>query len=79
MAFAGDVLVAGSYHGFNVYKLGEDGLPQLLSSVVCPGGQGDVSIVGELLAITRRPALTVNPGGIREGVLAHLSDNGFRW
>ncbi|MEG3598646.1 MAG: DUF305 domain-containing protein, partial [Pseudomonadota bacterium] len=49
MAFSGDLLVAGSYHGFNAYRLGEDGMPNLVSSVVCPGGQGDVSIVGDLL------------------------------
>jgi len=52
MAFAGDVLVTGSYHGFNIYRLSGDGLPQLLSSVVCPGGQGDVSIVGDLLIMS---------------------------
>jgi uncharacterized protein (DUF305 family) len=52
MAFAGDVLVAGSYHGFNIYRLLEGGLPTLLSSVVCPGGQGDVSIVGDLLIMS---------------------------
>lgn len=52
MAFSGDVLVAGNYHGFNVYRLGKDGIPQLLSSVVCPGGQGDVSIVGNLLIMS---------------------------
>jgi uncharacterized protein (DUF305 family) len=52
MAFAGDVLVAGSYHGFNIYRLLEGGLPNLLSSVVCPGGQGDVSIVGDLLIMS---------------------------
>ena len=49
MAFAGDTLVAGSYHGFNVYKLGAGQMPSLVSSVVCPGGQGDVTIVGKLL------------------------------
>jgi len=38
MAFAGDVLVAGSYHGFNVYRLQENGVPSLMSSIVCPGG-----------------------------------------
>ena len=27
MAFAGDVLVTGSYHGFNIYRLSGDGLP----------------------------------------------------
>jgi len=52
MAFAGDVLVAGSYHGFNVYRLVDGGLPKQLSSVVCPGGQGDVSIVGDLLIMS---------------------------
>ena len=52
MAFAGDVLVAGSYHGFNVYRLQDDGAPALKSSIVCPGGQGDVSIVGDLLIMS---------------------------
>jgi uncharacterized protein (DUF305 family) len=52
MAFSGDVLVTGSYHGFNVYRLQEDGVPKLFSSVVCPGGQGDVSIVGDLLIMS---------------------------
>ncbi|MBM0170753.1 DUF305 domain-containing protein [Altererythrobacter sp. C41] len=52
MAFSGDLLVAGNYHGFNAYRLGEDGVPQLVSSTVCPGGQGDVSIVGDLLIMS---------------------------
>jgi len=52
MAFAGDVMVTGSYHGFNIYKLGADGVPDLHSSVVCPGGQGDVSISGNLLIMS---------------------------
>lgn len=52
MAFSGDVMVAGSYHGFNAYRLGADGTPQLVSSTVCPGGQGDVSIVGKLLILS---------------------------
>lgn len=52
MAFAKDVVVAGSYHGFNVYKLDNEGIPNLLSSIVCPGGQGDVSIVDDLLIMS---------------------------
>jgi len=52
MAFQGDVMVAGSYHGFNIYRLAGGQAPQLLSSVVCPGGQGDVSIVGDLLIMS---------------------------
>lgn len=52
MAFGGDKMVVGNYHGFNVYQLQEDGVPELFSSVVCPGGQGDVSIVGDLLIMS---------------------------
>lgn len=52
MAFFGDVMVAGSYHGFNIYRLGKDGVPTLKSSVVCPGGQGDVSVVGNILVMS---------------------------
>lgn len=73
MAFAGDVLVAGNYHGFNVYRLGDDGVPDLLSSVVCPGGQGDVSIVGDLLIMSveqQRGRLDCGLQGVREDVSA---------
>lgn len=52
IAFFDDVMVAGSYHGFNIYKLGTDGVPNLMSSVVCPGGQGDVSVVGNILVMS---------------------------
>lgn len=52
MAFHEDILVTGNYHGFNIYKLEDDGIPKLYSSVVCPGGQGDVSIVGDLLLMS---------------------------
>lgn len=52
LMFAGDYLVAGNYHGFNTYNIANPTQPQLLSSVVCPGGQGDVSLVGDLLIMS---------------------------
>ena len=52
MAFSQDLLVTGSYHGFNIYSLLNNGIPELLSSVICPGGQGDVSIVEHLLIMS---------------------------
>ncbi|MBL1430553.1 DUF305 domain-containing protein [Oceanicaulis sp. AH-315-P02] len=52
MAFFGNKMIVGNYHGFNAYELQENGVPKLLSSVVCPGGQGDVSIVGDLLIMS---------------------------
>jgi len=73
MAFADDVLVAGNYHGFNIYRLQDDGLPKLITSVVCPGGQGDVSIVGDLLLMSAqetRGRLDCGLGGVTEDVSA---------
>jgi len=52
MAFSNDLLIAGSYHGFNIYRLEENGIPNHITSVVCPGGQGDVSVVGDLLILS---------------------------
>ncbi len=52
LVFAGNMLVAGNYHGFNAYDISIPTAPQLISSVVCPGGQGDVSIVGDLLIMS---------------------------
>jgi uncharacterized protein (DUF305 family) len=52
MAFKDDIMVAGNYHGFKIYKLQADGVPELISAVVCPGGQGDVSIVDDLLIMS---------------------------
>jgi hypothetical protein len=52
MAFRDNLLVAGNYHGFNMYEIEKNGIPKLISSIVCPGGQGDVSIVGDLLIMS---------------------------
>jgi uncharacterized protein (DUF305 family) len=73
IAFSGDVLVAGSYHGFNIYRLDVEGIPVLRASVVCPGGQGDVSIVGDLLLMSAqetRGRLDCGLQGISEDVSA---------
>ncbi|MDH3265996.1 MAG: DUF305 domain-containing protein [Gammaproteobacteria bacterium] len=77
MAFAGDVLVTGSYHGYNVYRLQQDGLPTLLSSVVCPGGQGDVSIVGDLLIMSVEQTRGRLDCGL-EGITEDISAERFR-
>ena len=77
MAFAGDVLVAGSYHGFNVYRLAPDAAPALVSSVVCPGGQGDVSIVGDLLIMSVEQTRGRLDCGL-EGVIEDVSAERFR-
>lgn len=76
MAFDGDVMVAGNYHGFNVYKLGDNGVPELYSSVVCPGGQGDVSIVGDLLIMSVEQTRARLDCGL-QGTIGEVSDERF--
>ncbi|MEO9971013.1 MAG: DUF305 domain-containing protein [Hyphomonadaceae bacterium] len=77
MAFSGDVMVTGNYHGFNIYKLDEAGMPELFSSVVCPGGQGDVSIVGDLLIMSVEQTRGRIDCG-RQGISEDISDERFR-
>ena len=71
MAFSGDVLAVGNYHGFNIYRLASDGAPQLVSSTICPGGQGDLSIVGHLMIMSveqTRGRIDCGRQGVRDDV-----------
>lgn len=77
MAFFDDVMVAGNYHGFNIYKLGADGVPNLMSSVVCPGGQGDVSVVGNILVMSVEQTRGRVDCGL-QGVTEEVSAERFR-
>jgi len=77
MAFRGDLLVAGSYHGFNMYQLDDIGIPNLVTSVVCPGGQGDVSIVGDLLIMSVEESRGRLDCGL-QGIDKDISDERFR-
>ena len=77
MAFSNDLLVTGSYHGFNMYQLQDSGIPNLVSSVVCPGGQGDVSIVGDLLIMSVEQTRGRLDCGL-QGVSGDISDERFR-
>ncbi|MEM7083968.1 MAG: DUF305 domain-containing protein [Pseudomonadota bacterium] len=77
MAFADDVLVAGNYHGFNIYKIEDDGVPDLAASIVCPGGQGDVSIVENLLIMSVQETRSRLDCGL-EGVPDDVSAERFR-
>ena len=48
-AISGNRLVVGGFHGLQFWDIGNPVKPVLTSTLVCPGGQGDVSIHRNLL------------------------------
>ncbi len=51
-AFAGDHLFQGKFYGVNFYDISDPAKVSLLTSLVCPGEQGDVSVHGNLLLMS---------------------------
>jgi hypothetical protein len=49
LAFQGNRLFQGNFYGVNIYDLSDPVKARLLTSVVCPGGQGDVSVYKNLM------------------------------
>ena len=49
MAHQGNFTFVGNFNGFNIYDVSNPSNPTLRTSVVCPGGQGDLSVYGNLL------------------------------
>ena len=48
-AFEGTHLFQGNFYGVNFYDISNPAKVSLITSLVCPGGQGDVSVYGKLL------------------------------
>ena len=48
-AFQGTHLFMGNFYGVNIYDISNPANTALLTSMVCPGGQGDVSVYKNLL------------------------------
>src|SRR5690606_28179557 len=72
-AFLAGILFQGSFHGFNFYNGEDPRQPRLLTSVICPGGQGDVSVYGNLLFMSveqTRGRLDCGAQGVDEAVSA---------
>ena len=77
LAFSRDRLFVGNFNGFNTYAIEDVARARLLASVVCPGGQGDVSIHGNLLFMSveqRRGRVDCGT----QGVEATVSPERFR-
>jgi hypothetical protein len=49
LAFQGNHLFQGNFYGVSIYDISDPDHARLLTSLVCPGGQGDVSVYKNLL------------------------------
>ena len=52
LAFQGAYAYAGNYEGFMVYDISKPEEPKVVSQVVCPGSQNDISVSGNLLVLS---------------------------
>ncbi|MEV8531644.1 hypothetical protein [Streptomyces sp. NPDC051211] len=52
IAFQGKYAYAGSYDGFSIYDIGNPKAPKTVTQVLCPGGQNDISVSGDLLFLS---------------------------
>ena len=49
MTFTGDHVVQGNYDGYNIIDISDPANPTIRTSVICPGGQSDPNVYGDLL------------------------------
>jgi hypothetical protein len=49
LAFQGKHLFQGNFYGVSIYDISDPAKTKLLTTMVCPGGQGDVSVYGDLM------------------------------
>jgi len=49
LAFQGNHLFLGNFYGVNIYDISNPAKTSLLTSMICPGGQGDVSVYKNLM------------------------------
>jgi len=52
LAFQGRYAFAGNYNGFAVFDIGNPRRPKLVSQVLCPGSQNDITVYGNLLFLS---------------------------
>jgi hypothetical protein len=73
IAFRGTRLYQGGYNGIQVFDIENPADPELLVTIVCPGGQGDVSVFGDLVVMSAqesRGRLDCGLGGVADSVSA---------
>jgi hypothetical protein len=77
LAFRGNYAFVGNYHGILIYDISDAAAPRLRSALVCPGGQGDVSVHGNLVFMSAQETRGRLDCGL-QGVDAAVSPERFR-
>jgi hypothetical protein len=77
IAFRGNEMFLGNFSGFNIYDIANPARPRLITSVICPGGQGDMSVHGNLLFMSVEQTRGRIDCGT-QGVTAPVSSERFR-
>jgi len=71
LAFRGNLLFQGGFNGVQTWDISDPANPALRATLVCPGGQGDVSVHGNLLFMSveeTRGRVDCGPGGVAQPV-----------
>jgi len=71
LAFSGNRVFMGNYNGIQIWDISDPTKPTLSSGIVCPGGQADVSVWGNLLFVSveeTRGRLDCGGQGVRDTV-----------
>ena len=77
MAFRGTLAFQGNFNGFQVWDISDPANPRIRSTFVCPGGQGDLSVHGNLLFMSVEETRGRLDCG-RQGVPDSVSTDRFR-
>ena len=62
LAFQGDYAFVGGFNGIQIWNIANPSAPTLTTALLCPGGQGDVSVYKNLLFMSTEGGGRVNCG-----------------
>ncbi len=73
LAFMGNYVYQGGFNGFQIWDVANPSAPKLRTSMICPGGQGDLSVYKNLMFMSveeTRGRLDCGPQGVTDTVSA---------
>lgn len=52
LAFSGDYVIQGNYNGYVIWDIADPANPTIVTEILCPASQSDVSVYGDLLFVS---------------------------